>query len=112
MAAEKDPKDESDSWTNVGPSMHADGELTAHAEPKSEPRPRTRRCPICGESIAAPLSARIYSDGGVRALDTSAAWDCPRCAVELADRPSKKYTPQPVLQAEVPVQEQPPPRVQ
>lgn len=108
MAAENDPKDESDSWSSDGPSMHADGKLTAQAAPKSEP-PRTRRCPICGESIAAPVSAQIYSDGAVRQLDTSAAWDCPRCSVQLADRPTKKYTPQPVLQAEVPVQEEPPP---
>jgi hypothetical protein len=50
--------------------------------------------------------------GTVRALDTSAALDCPRCSVELADRPTKKYTPQPVLQDEPPVQEEPPSRVE
>ena len=112
MAAENDPKDESDPWTSVGPSMHADGKLTAHAAPPKPEPPRTRRCPLCGESIAAPASARIYSAGTVRALDTSAALDCPRCSVELADRPTKKYTPQPVLQDEPPVQEEPPPRVE
>lgn len=111
MAAENDPKDEGDSWTSVDSSMDADGKLTAQAAPKPE-SPRTRRCPICGESLAAPVSARIYSAGTVRSLDTSAALDCPRCAVDLADRPTKKYTPQPVLQDEPPVQEEPPPPVE
>src|SRR5713101_9888860 len=111
MAAENDPKDERDSWRNFGPSMHVDGKLTGQAAAPKPERPRTRRCPLCGDSIAAPVRALIYSAGVVRPLDTSAALDCPRCSVELADRPTKKYTPQPELKNEAHVQEQPPPRV-